>query len=109
LRRDLGREAARGDRSFADALLTSEILGSLEDSLGMVVADEYPIVGDGWVPHVSSILEGTCAYIADGVDHIRLPMAPRVVRAIVRLLEGQADIGLYEYDGRAPGGLAESA
>ena len=64
----------------------------------MVAAEDFPIVGDGWVPHISSILENTQAYIANGVDHLRLPMAPRVVRAVVRLLLGDSEIGLPEYD-----------
>ena len=63
----------------------------------MKVATQYAVYGDGWVPHICSILDGTQAYIAYNVNHIRLPMAPKVITAIGELLDGDTTIGLPPY------------
>ena len=63
----------------------------------MKVATQYAVYGDGWVPHICSILDGAQAYIAYNVDHIRLPMAPKVITAIGELLDGDTTIGLPPY------------
>jgi pimeloyl-ACP methyl ester carboxylesterase len=55
------------------------------------------MLGDGFMLHVCSVLPDTIAYLASGVDHIRLPMAPCVINAVIRILHGEADVGLPVY------------
>jgi pimeloyl-ACP methyl ester carboxylesterase len=62
------------------------------------VLHTFDMNGDGFMPHASSVLEDTKAYLACGVDHIRLPMAPSVIQAIINLLTAQASVGLPDYD-----------
>jgi hypothetical protein len=49
----------------------------------------YGLPGDGWVPDIFAKLDDTTAYRATNVGHIRLPMAPKVILAIVDILDGK--------------------
>jgi hypothetical protein len=56
------------------------------------------LLGDGFMLHVCSVLPCTNAYVACGIDHIRLPMAPQVIEAVVKLVGGSTDVDLCPYD-----------
>jgi hypothetical protein len=58
--------------------------------------------GDGFVPHSCSILPDTPAYLAAGVDHIRLPMDAGVIQTTIAVLTGKRKIFLPEYVPKKP-------
>jgi hypothetical protein len=55
------------------------------------------MLGDGFMLHACSVLPDTKAYLACGVDHVRLPMAPRVISAVINVLRGNTRVGLPPY------------
>ncbi len=60
---------------------------------------DQDFLGDGFMLHACSVLPATKAYLASGVDHLRLPLAPSVIDAVIRILQGKSDVGLPDYSG----------
>ena len=58
---------------------------------------KYDVNGDGFMAHRASILKDTDAYLADGVNHNRMPMAPRVIRAVIDILHNGSPSNLPHY------------
>ena len=60
------------------------------DSTGnMVIDHKFDLPGDGFMTHLGSILPDTKTYVADGVEHILLPIDGAVNQAIYAILNGQ--------------------
>ena len=55
----------------------------------------YP--GDGFMLHRCSVLENTQAYVACGIDHMRLPLSGDVIQGVVDLLHETTPTTLAAY------------
>lgn len=60
------------------------------------VNHKYDLEGDGWVPDILGKIPGVTTYKAPSTGHIRLPMANRVIKAVLRILDDDLDTGLPE-------------
>jgi Lecithin:cholesterol acyltransferase len=73
----------RGSRPFVDTPGGVQIVdGALQ------IDTRFGLPGDGWVPHKFARLPGTTTYLARRTGHIGLPMAGKVIQAILDILNG---------------------
>lgn len=97
--------AAKIDTDFMTPKITI-ILGDAPETAGgvyfqhgrMMVDPQYNMPGDGYVPRVCSLLKTRpAAYLASGVDHIALPIAASVIKAVVDIFNGRTPTSLTFY------------
>jgi hypothetical protein len=72
--------------------------GSARAGAGLIRDPEFDMPGDGFMAHCASVLKSSEAYIARGVDHTRMPMAPDVIQAVGEILLGHAPSCIPPFD-----------